>query len=89
MHYRLHPVDNFFVLCNLFQVVLLASFELLYFKRVLSDLVVEWFDWDCGFGGGLLDVDEVALILLVGLGNDALLRDEVVIDELVGGFSEA
>jgi hypothetical protein len=35
-----------------------------------------------------LDVDEVALILLVGLGNDALLRDEVVIDELVGGFSE-
>ncbi len=35
-----------------------------------------------------MDVDEVALILLVGLGNDALLRDEVVIDELVGGFSE-
>jgi hypothetical protein len=35
-----------------------------------------------------MDVGEVTLILLVGLGNDALLRDEVVIDELVGSFSE-
>ena len=36
----------------------------------------------------MINVDEVTLILLVRLGNDALLMDEVVIDELVSGFSE-
>ena len=88
MENRLKFVDNFFVVGNFFDRILMTFFQMLNFEGVLLHLDGDGLDWGDGFWADLVDVSEISSVLLVGGVIDWLWRGHIVVNDRLLFFSK-